>query len=53
LLDPPTFTLIHVAISVVGILAPTQQEAPFAATQVALLMSFAWLGVAALRGFRS
>jgi hypothetical protein len=34
-------------------LAPTQQEAPFALTQVALLALFVWLGAAALRGLRS
>jgi hypothetical protein len=34
-------------------LAPTQQEAPFAATQIGVLLLFVWLGVAALRGFRS
>ena len=33
-------------------LAPTQQEAPFALTQAAVLALFAWLGWAALRGFR-
>jgi hypothetical protein len=33
-------------------LAPTQQEAPFAATQALVLMLFLWLGWAALRGFR-
>lgn len=33
-------------------LAPTQQEPPFAITQVLLLMLFLWLGWAALRGFR-
>jgi hypothetical protein len=34
-------------------LAPTQQEAPFALTQAAVLVLFVWLGWAALRGFRS
>jgi hypothetical protein len=34
-------------------LAPTQQEAPFALTQAAILGLFVWLGWAALRGFRS
>lgn len=33
-------------------LAPTQQEAPFALTQAAVLGLFVWLGWAALRGFR-
>jgi hypothetical protein len=33
-------------------LAPTQQEAPFAATQALVLGLFLWLGWAALRGFR-
>jgi hypothetical protein len=33
-------------------LAPTQQEAPFAATQALVLMLFLWLGWAAVRGFR-
>jgi len=33
-------------------LAPTQQEAPFAATQALILALFVWLGWAALRGFR-
>jgi hypothetical protein len=33
-------------------LAPTQQEAPFAVTQAAVLGLFVWLGWAALRGFR-
>jgi hypothetical protein len=33
-------------------LAPTQQEAPFAATQALVLGLFVWLGWAALRGFR-
>jgi Na+/H+ antiporter NhaC len=33
-------------------LAPTQQEAPFALTQALVLALFAWLGWAALRGFR-
>lgn len=33
-------------------LAPTQQEAPFAVTQVLILALFAWLGRAALRGSR-
>src|SRR5262245_10573267 len=32
-------------------LAPTLQEAPFAATQVFVLGLFAWLGWAAVRGF--
>src|SRR5688572_25130760 len=34
-------------------LAPTQQEAPFALTQAAVLALFAWLGWAAVRGFRA
>jgi hypothetical protein len=34
-------------------LAPTQQEAPFALTQAAVLGLFVWLGWAALRGFRA
>ena len=34
-------------------LAPTRQEAPFAATQALVLVIFAWLGWAALRGFRT
>ena len=34
-------------------LAPTQQEAPFALTQAAILGLFVWLGWAAVRGFRS
>ena len=33
-------------------LAPTQQEAPFALTQAAILGLFVWLGRAAVRGFR-
>jgi len=33
-------------------LAPTQQEPPFAVTQALVLALFAWLGRAALRGFR-
>ena len=33
-------------------LAPTQQEAPFAVTQLLVLALFVWLGWAALRGFR-
>lgn len=33
-------------------LAPTQQEAPFALTQVLVLALFVWLGWSALRGFR-
>jgi hypothetical protein len=33
-------------------LAPTQQEAPFAVTQVVILALFVWLGGSALRGFR-
>ena len=33
-------------------LAPTQQEAPFAATQALVFGLFVWLGSAALRGFR-
>ena len=33
-------------------LAPTQQEAPFALTQAAILGLFVWLGWAAVRGFR-
>ena len=33
-------------------LAPTQQEAPFAVTQVLVLALFVWLGWAAVRGFR-
>ncbi len=33
-------------------LAPTQQEAPFAATQALVLALFVWLGWSALRGFR-
>jgi hypothetical protein len=35
-----------------ALLAPTQQEAPFALTQAAVLALFVWLGWAALRGFR-
>ena len=34
-------------------LAPTQREAPFALTQTAVLALFAWLGWAAVRGFRA
>jgi hypothetical protein len=34
-------------------LAPTQQEAPFAATQALVLALFVWLGWSALRGFRT
>ena len=34
-------------------LAPTQQEAPFAITQVLVLVLFLYLGWAALRGFRT
>jgi hypothetical protein len=34
-------------------LAPTQQEPPFALTQGVVLGLFAWLGWAAVRGFRS
>lgn len=34
-------------------LAPTQQEAPFAATQALVLALFVWLGWAALRSFRT
>jgi len=34
-------------------LAPTQQEAPFAVTQVLVLVVFVWLGWAALRNFRT
>lgn len=34
-------------------LAPTQQEAPFALTQAAVLALFVWLGWAAVRGFRA
>lgn len=34
-------------------LAPTQQEPPFAATQLLVLALFVWLGRAAVRGFRS
>jgi hypothetical protein len=33
-------------------LAPTQQEAPFAVTQVLVFALFVWLGGSALRGFR-
>jgi hypothetical protein len=33
-------------------LAPTQSEAPFAITQALVFALFAWLGWAALRGFR-
>lgn len=33
-------------------LAPTQQEAPFALTQAAVLGLFVWLGWGALRGFK-
>jgi hypothetical protein len=32
--------------------APKQSEPPFVATQLLLLVLFAWLGWAALRGFR-
>ena len=32
-------------------LAPTQSEAPFAATQLLVLVVFVWLGRASLRGF--
>lgn len=34
-------------------LAPTQQEAPFAVTQVLVLALFVWLGRAAFQGFRA
>ena len=34
-------------------LAPTQQEPPFALTQALVLALFAWLGWAAVRGFRA
>jgi hypothetical protein len=34
-------------------LAPTQTETPFAATQLLVLGLFAWLGWAAVRGFRA
>jgi hypothetical protein len=34
-------------------LAPTQQEAPFALTQAAMLGLFVWLGWAGVRGFRA
>ncbi len=34
-------------------LAPTQQEAPFAVTQMLVLVVFVWLGWSALRGFRA
>ena len=34
-------------------LAPTQQEAPFAVTQLLVLALFVWMGWAAVRGFRS
>jgi hypothetical protein len=34
-------------------LAPTQKEPPFAATQLLVLGLFAWLGWAAVRGFRT
>jgi hypothetical protein len=34
-------------------LAPTQQEAPFVATQGIVLALFVWLGWAALRAFRT
>jgi hypothetical protein len=33
-------------------LAPTQQEAPFAVTQLLVLTLFVWMGWAAVRGFR-
>lgn len=33
-------------------LAPTQQEAPFAVTQLLVLALFVWMGYAAVRGFR-
>ena len=33
--------------------APTQSEPPFAITQALVLALFAWLGVAAVRGFRT
>ncbi|MBX7174271.1 MAG: hypothetical protein K1X72_25075 [Pyrinomonadaceae bacterium] len=34
-------------------IAPTQSEPPFAISQLALLVSFVWLGIAALRRFRN
>lgn len=36
-----------------ALLAPTQQEPPFAATQALVFALFVWLGWSALRGFRT
>lgn len=36
-----------------ALLAPTQQEPPFAATQALMFALFVWLGWSALRGFRT
>jgi hypothetical protein len=39
-------------IPVLYVAAPTQTEPPFALTQALVLALFAWLGVAAVKGFR-
>ena len=40
-------------IPVLFVAAPTQSEPPFALTQALVLVLFGWLGVAAVKGFRT
>jgi hypothetical protein len=51
-----TFVLVvqvFTKTTVIAQLAPTQKEPPFAITQAVVVALFVWLGVAAVRGFRS
>lgn len=34
-------------------LAPTQSEPPFAVAQIVVLLLFVWLGIRAVKGFRT